>query len=274
MNTLSGQPIESLRRKKPLVHHLTNYVTVNDCANVTLAIGASPIMADDIGEVAEITHLAQALVLNIGTLNTRTIPAMILAGQTANQQGIPVILDPVGVGASQLRNLTAAQLLEAIQFAVIRGNVSEISFLAGVASSTKGVDASERDLKKQTNRQEIARTLAHAQHCVVVITGATDVVVDAKRVALIENGVPALSQITGTGCMLTSLIGSFCGNAPTEPFESAVCALLSMGIAGELAFARTKTLGTSSLRTALIDEISQLNSQTLREGGKFSVTTD
>ncbi len=148
--------VDQVREKKPLVHHITNYVTVNDCANVTLAIGASPIMADALQEAADIAAAASALVLNLGTLNERTIPSLFAAGRAANKAGVPVVLDPVGAGASKLRNETAARILEEVRIRVLRGNISEIRFLAGLKSATKGVDASEDDLQSSAD----ARTTA------------------------------------------------------------------------------------------------------------------
>ena len=149
MNTFMQTAIQKVRLNAPLIHHITNYVTVNDCANITLAIGASPIMADDAQEVLEITTMSNALVLNIGTLNERTIVSMLLAGKKANELGIPIILDPVGAGASRFRNETVKKLLNDIHFSVIRGNISEMCFLAGLKSSTKSVDASLEDIGKE-----------------------------------------------------------------------------------------------------------------------------
>lgn len=170
--------IQQIRACNPLVHHLTNYVTVNDCANITLAIGGSPIMADAIQEVAEITAKTDALVLNIGTLNEQTVDSMILAGKEANKHGIPVIFDPVGVGISQFRMDVTKKLLNSIHFTVIRGNYSEILCLAGIQTSAKGVDTSLVNQKKETEVINIARTLASSFHCIIVITGAIDIVSD------------------------------------------------------------------------------------------------
>lgn len=256
--------------KNPLVHHLTNYVTVNDCANITLAIGGSPIMADDVKEVATITGLAQGVVINIGTLNERTVPAMVLAGKTANQLGIPVILDPVGAGASSFRNQTVAQLLAEVNFAVIRGNLSEIRFLAGFASVSKGVDVSVADLQTAQDSEVVAQRLAQAQHAVVVITGEVDVVSDGKQVAYIENGHSTMSRITGTGCMLSSLLGSFCGSQE-DYFTASVAATVAMGICGEIAHEKTQHQGTGSFRVALIDAASQLTPAILAERGRVAI---
>ncbi|WP_270790587.1 hydroxyethylthiazole kinase [Enterococcus diestrammenae] len=262
--------LNKVRTQNPLVHHLTNYVTVNDCANITLAIGGSPIMADDLEEVAAITELAQAVVINIGTLNTRTVEAMVLAGKKANQLGIPVILDPVGAGASDLRNQTLARLLAEVHFAVIRGNLSEIRFLAGFASVNQGVDVSPADLLTVQDSQAVAQQLALARQAVVVITGKVDVVSDGLQVALIENGHPTMSRITGTGCMLSSLLGSFCGSQK-DYFSASVAATLALGISGEIAHEKTQHQGTGSFRVALLDAVSQLTPAIMEQRGRLQI---
>lgn len=255
--------LSKVRQEKPLIHHITNYVTVNDCANITLAIGASPIMADDIEEVQAITSIAQALVLNMGTLNKRTVASMAAAGEKANEIKIPVVLDPVGVGASKLRNDTVQTLSERIKFSVIRGNMSEIRYLAGASANTKGVDVSETDLTDGLDGGiKIAEQLARKYECVVAITGATDIITDGTQTIFIENGHQMLSDITGTGCMCTSLIGSFCG-VTSDCFLAAVSGILSMGIAGEIAFEEAGQKGLGSCHVAIIDEISNLSKETI-----------
>ena len=255
--------IEEVRAKGPLVHHITNYVTVNDCANVTLGIGASPIMADDLREAADIAALASAVVLNMGTLNERTICSMLAAGKQANVRGIPLIIDPVGAGASRLRNETIAEQLTELRPTVVRGNISEIRFLAGLAAKTKGVDAAQGDMLSNEEAQTVAQSLAARLGCVVAITAAVDVVSDGRRTVLIENGHEKLSSLTGTGCMCSSLVGSYCGAQPQLPFESTVAALLSMGIAGEIAFAAAGDKGNGSFCVALHDAISCMDAATL-----------
>ena len=265
MTELYAALLDRVRKNKPLVHHITNYVTVNDCANITLAIGASPVMADALDEAADIAAIAQAVVLNMGTLNERTIPSMIAAGKAANAKGIPVVFDPVGAGASKLRNDTAAAVISAVKLAVIRGNISEIRFVAGLSSRTKGVDASDSDIAGANDAGQTAKALAQKLGCVVVISGAVDTISDGKKNALIENGHPMLGNLTGTGCMCSSLIGSFCGAAPDEPFAAAVAAMLSMGIAGELAYQNAGQLGNGSFRIALHDAISRMDTQTFEK---------
>ncbi|WP_227872466.1 hydroxyethylthiazole kinase [Jeotgalibaca ciconiae] len=263
------QLINQVREQSPLVHHITNYVTVNDCANITLAIGASPIMADALEEAAEITQIASGLVLNMGTLNKRTVASMIESGKMANKIGIPVILDPVGAGASSFRNETAAKLLKEIKVNVLRGNISEIKFLAGLDSETKGVDASENDWTNSTDAQKIAQDLAIRLDCIVAITGKVDFVSDGNRTVAIENGHSMLSQLTGTGCMCSSLIGSYCGAAAEKTFEATVTALVTMGVAGELSFEKAGEVGNGSFRVSLQDAISKMNEEMLTRRALF-----
>lgn len=171
-----AKALENVRAQCPLIHNITNYVTVNDVANIVLAVGASPIMADDIAEAGDIASIAGALVLNIGTLNARTVESMVEAGKRANQAGVPVVLDPVGAGASALRNETTARLIKEVKLTVLRGNLSEISFIAGEQSNTKGVDAGEADA--DNDAVAIAKKVAKQLGCVVGITGQVDVVSD------------------------------------------------------------------------------------------------
>lgn len=264
-----GNLLNEVRNKKPLVHNITNYVTVNDCANILLAIGASPIMADDIKEAADITKISSALVINIGTLNERTIESMIASGKKANELNIPVVFDPVGAGASYFRNETTKRILEEVRISVLRGNMSEIKFISGLESTTKGVDASESD--SNTGNDEginVAKNLANRLNCTVAITGATDIVSDGKRVAILENGTKMLSNVTGTGCMTSSLTGAFCG-AGLDYFIGAISAITSMCIAGEIAFEKAGQIGTGSFHIAIIDAISNLNSEIISNMAKI-----
>lgn len=256
-----------VREKSPLVHHLTNYVTVNDCANVTLAIGGSPIMAEDIEEAGEIAAISSALVINIGTLNTRTIASMIAAGKSANSKSIPVVLDPVGAGASALRTTTTARILHEVEIAVIRGNISEIRSVAGLASHTKGVDADNTD--KNVDAGKLASELAGKLRCVIAITGAQDAVSDGTRTLFVDNGHDMLAKISGTGCMCTSLVGSFVGAAPTQPLAATAAAILSMGIAGEIAFEKTGALGLGSYHQAIMNAVSLMSGETILRMGKI-----
>ncbi len=258
---------QMVRKNVPLVHCITNYVTVNDVANALLACGGSPIMADDIDEVAEITSISSALVINIGTLNRRTIASMIRAGQTANEKGIPVVLDPVGAGASGLRNEAVGALLEAVNFTVIRGNLSEISFIAGLKANTRGVDASALD--SGNDPAAVSKAVAEKFRCVAAITGAVDVVSDGKRLAKIHNGVAQMGKVTGTGCMLSGVIGAYAGACP-DAFEGTVAAISSMGIAGELSWADNGEKGTGSLHIGIIDALSRIDDETIEKRGKIA----
>ena len=264
-----GALLNKVRENKPLVHHITNYVTVNDCANVTLGIGASPVMADAIDEAADIAAIASSVVLNMGTLNERTILSMISAGKSANARGIPVVFDPVGAGASSLRNETAARLTGEVKLSVLRGNISEVRFMAGLSSETKGVDASESDLTDAGSAGEIAKRPAKKLSYVVVISGAVDTISDGNRIIYIDNGHPMLGSLTGTGCMCSSLIGSICGAVKERPFSAAVAAMLCMGVAGELAFEKAGLLGSGSFHVALHDTVSRMNAETLDRLAKY-----
>lgn len=255
-----------LKTKKPLVHHITNYVTVNDCANMTLAIGASPVMADDIEEVEEMISFASSLVLNMGTLNARTIASMIVAGKKAKKLGIPIVFDPVGVGATALRTATAKKIIEEISPSVIRGNMSEIKILAGLAADIKGVDsvASEMDGEK------VARELSQKLGCVIAITGKQDIIAQGDRTCLIDNGHAILSEVTGTGCMATSLIACFCG-ATDDLFMGAVAGVMTMGLAGELAEQSLQAgEGIGTFRTRLFDAVWLMTPETIRKGGRIT----
>ncbi len=249
--------ISEVRSKKPLIHNITNYVTVNDCANVILAIGASPIMADDINEAEDITSISSALVINIGTLNKRTVESMILSGTKANEKGIPVIFDPVGAGASTFRNEITGKILDKVKISVLRGNLSEISYIAGLNASTKGVDASAADMESKDST-DVAKTAAEKLGCVVAVTGAVDVISDGKKVVTVSNGHKMLSNVTGTGCMTTALVGSFCG-AVKDYFKASVAGVAVMGIAGEIAYEVAGHKGTGSYHIAIIDAISKMD---------------
>ncbi len=257
----AAEILTALREKKPLVHHITNYVTVNDCANIVLAIGGSPIMADDREEVQEMTAISSALLLNTGTLNERTVESMLLAGKKANELGIPVVFDPVGAGASTMRNRTAAKILSELKISVLRGNMSEVKYILGLGSSTRGVDVSDEDAKNSGMQGlGISSRLAKHLHCIVAITGKVDLISDGSRVICIENGHAMMSDVTGTGCMCTSLIAACCGSTP-DCFTATVAAVSTMGITGELAFESAGEKGTGSFRTALIDAASQMNAE-------------
>lgn len=266
----------NVRKLSPLVHCITNYVTVNDCANILLACGASPIMSDDVLEVEEITSICGALYINIGTLNQSTIPAMFLAGKKANQLEQPVILDPVGAGASTLRTETAQKLISEINFTVIRGNISEIKTLAEGSGTTKGVDADIADTITEENLDTaiaFAKAFAKKSASVIAITGAIDIVADDTSAYLIRNGHPMMSCITGSGCMLTALIGAYLAANPGNAIKATTAAICTMGLCGELAYDKLMTNGggNSSYRNYLIDEIYNLTEETIVNGIKYEL---
>lgn len=257
--------LAAVKEHKPLVHHITNYVTVNDCANVVLALGGSPVMADDKNEVEEMVSLASSLVLNIGTLHSESLVSMALAGRKANELDIPVIFDPVGVGATQFRTKAAEEILKGLQVSVLRGNMSEIAVLAGIAAKTRGVDSGEG----LQGGREIAQSMSQKYGCTVVITGEVDIVADGNRTMLIANGHRMLTRLTGTGCMATSLIGCYCG-VSKDYFLAAAAGIVTMGLAGEKAcqdVGGVEDLGT--FRTRLFDHIATLTPETLKAGANF-----
>lgn len=260
--------LEKVRRKKPLIHHITNYVTANGCANITLAVGASPIMADDIEEAEDIVSISSALVLNIGTLNERTVESIIAAGKKANFLKIPVVFDPVGAGASPYRNRTTQRLLDEVQLSVIRGNISEIGFIAGAGGTAKGVDASEDDIAAGSEAGSvIAKAAAKKLGCIVAVTGPMDVITDGSRVIFIRNGTKLLSCVTGTGCMCTSLVGAYCG-AASDYLAAAAGGVLTMGIAGEIA-AEYSGGGYGAFQIGVIDAVSVLNAEEINRRAKI-----
>lgn len=227
--------LENVREKCPLVHNITNYVTVNDCANALLACGGSPIMSDDIDDVEDITTICGGLNINIGTLNQRTIPSMHKAGKKSNELGHPVLLDPVGAGASALRTKTAMELIENVKFTVIRGNISEIKTLALGAGSTRGVDA---DIADRVTEDNLAQAVAFAKEfaaktgAVIAITGAIDIVANAEKAYCIFNGHPMMSSITGTGCQLSAITTAYVTANQETPLEAVAAAVCLMGEIG------------------------------------------
>ena len=267
--------LENVRKNCPLVHNMTNYVTVNDCANIILACGASPIMADDENEVEEITTICGGLNINIGTLNKRTIASMLKAGKKANELNHPVVLDPVGAGASALRTETATNLLEEVKFSVIRGNISEIKTLALGSGTTKGVDADVADKVTEENLDEViafAKAFAAKTGAVIAITGAIDIVADAEKAYCIRNGHPMMSSITGTGCQLSAMTTAFVTANQDNPLEAAAAAVSAMGYAGEVAHTRLSEMdGNSSYRNYIIDAIYNMTPEMLENGAKYEV---
>ncbi len=240
-----------VRAKRPLVHHITNYVTVNDCANITLCAGGSPVMADAMEEVREMAAVSGALVLNIGTLNPSLIESMIAAGTAANTANIPVILDPVGAGATRLRTDSASRLLDELDIAIVKGNAGEIGVLSGVGGTMKGVDSEGLT----GDPVKIAQEFAKREGLTVIITGETDIVTDGTRTLLVENGDPLMGIVCGTGCMASSVVGTFAAVCD-DPILASTGALAAFGIAGEKAAERCGRPG--AFKVALFDELAAL----------------
>jgi len=267
--------LENVRKKCPLIHNITNYVTVNDCANVLLACGGSPIMADDADEAEEITSVCGGLNINIGTLNQHTIPAMYKAGRKSNELGHPVVLDPVGAGASKLRTKTAKELMQNIKFTVIRGNISEIKSLALGEGGAKGVDADVADkVTKESLLQAVKfiKEFANKTGSVIAVTGEIDIVSDGKKAYCIYNGHPMMSTITGTGCQLSAIIAAYVTANPEHLLEATVAAVCLMGACGEKAHKRLKAQdGNATYRNYIIDEIFNMTGEELEKNAKFEI---
>ena len=264
--------LQSVRAKAPLIHSITNYVTVNDVANILLACGASPIMADDAGEAAEITALCGGLNINIGTLNRNTIPAMFLAGKKANELGHPVLLDPVGAGASALRTQTALELMRKVRLTAIRGNISDIQTLYRGTGNTKGVDAAAADAVREDNLAAsvaLLKAFAGQTGCILAATGAIDLVCDAHTCYVIRNGRPEMGRITGTGCQLSGLMTACLTANPDQPLKAAAAAVCAMGLAGELAW--RPGMGNVSYRGAIIDAVCNMTGEMLESGAKYEL---
>lgn len=267
--------LENVQKTTPLVHNITNYVTVNDVANLVLACGGSPIMADDIGDVEDITTICGGLNINIGTLNARTIPAMLLAGKRANSLNHPILLDPVGAGASALRTDTALKLMDELNLTVIRGNCSEIKTLAVGFGTTKGVDADAVDAITEENLEEsvtFAKNFAKKTGSIIVITGAIDLIADSETCYAVRNGRPEMGRITGTGCQLSAMICAYLVANPDNHLLAAAAAVTAMGLAGEIGWANmAPTDGNSTYRNRIIDAIYNMDSKTLAQGGRYEV---
>ena len=266
---MAQKAAENLRRvrdRKPLVHNITNYVVMNYTANALLACGASPVMAHAAEEVEEMVSLAGALVLNIGTLSPPWIQAMLKAGKRANARHVPVILDPVGAGATRLRTDSARQLIEGLSIQVIRGNASEILSLAGDASGsrTKGVDS----VHTVDQVAEMAAALAKELRTTLAITGAVDLITDGERTCRVMNGHEMMRRVTGTGCTATVIIGAFLAVDP-NPLDAATTGLSYFGLAGEKAAAKVSSPG--SFQIALLDALYEMKEEELRAGAKIQV---
>lgn len=253
----TGDSLRRLREAKPLIHQITNYVVMNETANATLALGALPVMAHAREEVEEMVAIAGALVLNIGTLSPDWVEAMLFAGRAANEHGVPVVLDPVGVGATTYRTETAKRILDEVRVTVLRGNAGEVATLVGVDAEVRGVES----IDVGGDPADLARTAGAQLGLVTSVTGPVDHVSDGETVVAVANGHPLLASITGTGCMSSALTGCFLAVNRDRPLEAAAEALVAFGVAGENAARGAK--GPGSFHVALYDELAALDPATL-----------
>ncbi len=254
--------LKTIRETKPLIHHITNWVTIYDCANMTRAFGALPVMAHEREECAEMTGISSALVLNIGTLTSEIIDSMLLSAAAANEKKIPVVLDAVGVGATKFRDEMAAKILGSVRVDIIKGNYSEIAKLAGESAETKGVEATSIN----ADPVKIAKQFSKLSSSVVVMTGKEDIISDGDRVFIVKNGHELMGSIVGTGCMAASVIGSFAAVNP-DYCEASREALCYFGVAGELA--ARKSNGPGSFKVNLYDEVFNLSDEIVKSMMKF-----
>lgn len=253
---------KTIAERKPLVHHITNWVTIYDCANIVRAIGALPVMAHAREEVAEMTGIASALVLNIGTLTPFLVESMLLAGKKANEKNTPIVLDCVGVGATKLRTDKALEILEKVHVDIIKGNPAEIGTIAGAKAETKGVES----ISVEGNPVELAKKLAKEKNAVVVITGKEDIVSNAEESFVVKNGHDMMGKVVGTGCMAASVIGAFAA-VEKDYVKAAAAALSVFGIAGELASKESRGPGT--YKEKFYDSIFNLDEKTINEMQKI-----
>ena len=270
-----GACLEAVHASTPLIHNITNYVTVNDVANALLACGGSPIMSDEPMDVYDITSICGGLNINIGTLNERSIEAMTVAGARSRTLGHMILLDPVGAGASRLRTTTAQTIVNTIRPDIIRGNISEIKTLAKGSGTTKGVDADAADTVTEENLDEMVsfvKNFAAKVNAVIAITGAIDLVADANVCYVIRNGRPEMSRITGTGCQLSAVATAYAVANPENKVDAVAAAVCLMGLAGEIGWSRMQEGdGNSTYRNRIIDAIFNMDSKTLEEGAKYEI---
>ena len=267
-----GKILGQVRAQSPLVQCITNFVTVNDCANIILAAGGSASMSHDVREVAQSVCGADGLVCNLGAIEE--VDSMVLAGRQANRLKKPVIFDPVAVGRTQLRSDAAKRLLEEVQFTVIRGNASEIRYLAGQKTGSGGVDVCAPDEINRENLSAAAqmiKALAQRTGSVIAVSGALDLVSNGERTVVLKNGCPTMARITGSGCMLSALMGTFCAVAPQKSFEAVCAAMAAMGVCGEMAEQRRLQNGTgnATFRNDLIDAVFNLTQEQLTKLARY-----
>ena len=264
-----------LRKTMPLIHNITNYVTVNDVANILLACGGSPIMSDEAEDVEDITSICNGLNINIGTLHKSSIEGMLRAGKKANDLHHPILLDPVGAGASKFRTETALRLMQELKLAVIRGNISEIKTLALGSGTTKGVDADVSDAVTEENLEqaiEFVKAFSKKTGTIIAVTGRIDLVTDGNRCYVIRNGRPEMGKITGTGCQLSGMTTAFITANPDEMLEAAAAAVCAMGLAGEIGWSRMQTGdGNATYRNRIIDAIYNMTGDILEKSANYEI---
>ena len=264
-----------LRKTMPLIHNITNYVTVNDVANILLACGGSPIMSDEVEDVEDITSICNGLNINIGTLHKSSIEGMLRAGKKANDLHHPILLDPVGAGASKFRTETALKLMQELNLAVIRGNISEIKTLALGSGTTKGVDADVSDAVTEENLEqaiEFVKAFSKKTGTIIAVTGRIDLVTDGNKCYVIRNGRPEMGKITGTGCQLSGMMTAFITANPDEMLEAAAAAVCAMGLAGEIGWSRMQTGdGNATYRNRIIDAIYNMTGDILEKGANYEI---
>lgn len=259
--------LKQVRQQNPLVHNITNIVAANFAANGLLAIGASPLMSNSIEEMEEIARFSQVLVINIGTLLGNDVEAMLLAGKTANKVGIPVVLDPVAVGATQFRRETVKRLLNEVKFTLIRGNAGEIAALAGVQWEAKGVDAGSG----QGDVAALAKKAAHDYRCIVALSGEIDVISDGSQVVKIANGTPMFPKITASGCLLGAICGAFLAVAKSDDyFDATLEACATYAIAGERAAASLNPTEFGQFEVGLLDNLGGISAEMIEQYARIT----
>lgn len=266
------QYLKNVQKMSPLIHNITNYVTVNDVANILLGIGASPIMADEPLEAEDITAICNGLNINIGTLHEKSIEAMLLAGKKANALGHIAVLDPVGAGASKLRTDTAQRLLKEVKFDLIKGNISEIKALFQNTATTKGVDAAKGDAVTEENKKEAAlyiKKIAQKEGCLIAVTGAIDIISDGKKSILIKNGHEKMKYITGMGCMLSGVATAFLTANKDYKLEAASRAFMLLGIAGYHSLLSGE--GNTTYKNKIFDNICHLTDEIIAKEGNYEI---
>lgn len=267
--------LQNVRNSVPLVHNITNYVTVNDVANVILACGGSPIMSDEAEDVEDITSVCGGLNINIGTLHKTSIEGMFRAGRRANELNHPILLDPVGAGASALRTHTALTLMNELNLTVIRGNISEIKTIAQGSGTTKGVDADVADAVTEESLDEavaFVKEFAQKARCIAAVTGAIDLVTDGDVCYVIRNGRPEMGKITGTGCQLSGIMTAYITANPDNRLEAAAAAACVMGLAGEIGWSRMQEGdGNAAYRNRIIDAVYNMTGEELEKGANYEL---